>query len=177
MFTNFVKNFIWEPQCKDTLVCSHIILHCQQSIKMCLNNSRKRHCCVSDKADQLSSNSLCRGVRLTRSSSSAKNCDKVIPNPLQTLSSVCIVGVWFLRYQVDMVDWDNPDRFAKSYSDQLRLVRSLVISSSTFFTLQPPHSTILRLLYFTKNLNISWLSSIIYSLYQSIQLRRRCLEW
>ena len=35
---------------------------------------------------------------------SAKNCDNEIPSPLHTLSKVWMVGVWLLRYHVEIVD-------------------------------------------------------------------------
>ena len=78
----------------DINCCQNIFL--SKSIMIC--------CCFGFSADQLSSISPCSGVSEMGSSPSEKNCDKVIPNPLHTLSSVCIVGVCPLRYQVDIVD-------------------------------------------------------------------------
>lgn len=53
-----------------------------------LNNSRNNFCWTSVSDDQLSNISLCLKVRETASLPSAKNWDKVIPSPLQTLSNV-----------------------------------------------------------------------------------------
>ena len=39
-----------------------------------------------------------------------------------------MVGVWFFRYHVEMVEGDKLERIANSYSDQFRDRRSLVIS-------------------------------------------------
>lgn len=70
---------------------------------------------------------------MTFAPSSAKNCDKVMPNPLQIFSKEAIVGCWFLRYHVDMVDWGISACVASSYSDHPRCSRNLVISSRMLF--------------------------------------------
>lgn len=80
---------------------------------------------------------FCSGVRFThlRNSSfrsgvsstispSAKNCDKVMPKPLQIASSVVIEGIVLRRNIFDRVDSDRPHDFDNLYSVQPRSVKS-----------------------------------------------------
>lgn len=128
-----------------------------------LSRSRTISCCFGFSADQLSSISRCSGVRDMASDPSAKNWDRVIPNPVHTFSRVCIVGVCFLRYQVEIVDCVNPAFWDNSYSDHPRCKRSRVISFSMSF-ISITRTWLLRILYFVKALIFSVLRRILNSL-------------
>ena len=76
------------------------------------------------------------GVRVTGSSPSAKNCERVMPKPLQSDSSVGIVGALLRLNIFDIVDWGTPEILESRYSVQFRSVRSSLIlfSASICFT-------------------------------------------
>lgn len=112
------------------------------SFQMLLNNFKNSACCVSVNAAQQSSNSFWSADRDIVSSSSAKNWERVIPNPQHTFSNVCIVGSCCFRYHVEIVDCDKPECCANSYSDQFRFNRNLVISASISFKISPRYFAI-----------------------------------
>ena len=91
-------------------------------------------CCFEFRPDQLSKSSFCADVSKMASFPSAKNCDRVISKLLHTISRGGIVGIWFFRYQVEIVDWGIPVFLASSYLDQPCTEQSLVISCRIFFT-------------------------------------------
>ena len=62
-----------------------------------------------------------------------------MPHPEQILSSDLIVGSWFSRYHVDIVDCVMLEYFANSYSDHFRSKRSWVILSRIFIILITPY--------------------------------------
>ena len=101
---------------------------------MFLSRSVINCCCFALRPDQLSKSAFCAEVSKMASSPSAKNCDSVIPKLLHTVSRVWMVGTWFFRYQVEMVDWGIPVFLESSYLDQPRTKQSLVISCRIFFT-------------------------------------------
>ena len=61
-------------------------------------------CCSSVNLDQLSRSFFWLSVRETVFSSSANNCESVIPKAIQIFSSEGTVGTIFLRYHEEMVD-------------------------------------------------------------------------
>ena len=69
-----------------------------------------------------------------------------MPHPEQILSSDLIVGSWFSRYHVDIVDCVMLEYFANSYSDHFRL-NEVGDSVKDIYNLNHPiFSAILRIL-------------------------------
>ena len=77
-------------------------------------------------------------VRETIASPSAKSWDNVIPNALQIFSNEGMVGIMFLRYQDEMVDWGRPERSASWYSVQFLSSRYVVIVARMSFKIRTP---------------------------------------
>ena len=69
-------------------------------------------CCADVKQFHLSNISRCAGVRATRMSSCAKNCDNVTPKASQIFSSDANDGVIDFLYHEEMVDCGRPERSA-----------------------------------------------------------------
>ena len=69
-------------------------------------------CRSSSSFDQFSSSLRWEAVRDTDSSPSANSWDSVIPKAVQIFSSDGTVGIIFLRYQDEIVDWGKPDSSA-----------------------------------------------------------------
>lgn len=92
-------------------------------------------CCTVRKA-QPSKSFLSSGLSSTISLS-AKNCDMVIPNPLQMASSVGMDGVAFRLKMFKIVDSDNLDSLASRYSVQPRAANS-ALSFSCVSKKPPP---------------------------------------
>ena len=75
-------------------------------------NSNNRDFCFGLNKLHVAKISRCSSVRITASSPSAKNCDRVIPNALHIASKVGIVGALFLLNIFDTVEWERPDSMA-----------------------------------------------------------------
>ena len=75
--------------------------------------------CSTVRLTHAAKSSLISGV-ISIISPSAKNCDTVIPNPLQIASNVLIEGRVFLLKIFASVDSDKPHSFDKRYSVQPR---------------------------------------------------------
>ena len=69
-------------------------------------------CCTDVRQFHLSNISRCAGVRATRMSSCAKNCDNVTPKASQIFSSDANDGVIDFLYHEEMVDCGRPERSA-----------------------------------------------------------------
>lgn len=76
-----------------------------------------------------------------------------MPHPEQILSSDLIVGSWFSRYHVDIVDCVMLEYFANSYSDHFRSKRSWVILSRIFIILITPYLVLFYEYYNTTKTN------------------------
>lgn len=72
----------------------------------------KAACCTDVRQFHLSNISRCAGVRATRMSSCAKNCDNVTPKASQIFSSDANDGVIDFLYHEEMVDCGRPERSA-----------------------------------------------------------------
>ena len=72
----------------------------------------KAACCADVRQFHLSNISRCAGVRATRMSSCAKNCDNVTPKASQIFSSDANDGVIDFLYHEEMVDCGRPERSA-----------------------------------------------------------------
>ncbi len=95
------------------------------------NSKSLSHCC-GVRRFVYSSSRICWEVRFTALfSSSKKNSDIVILKAEQIRSMEGIVGIIFLRYQVEIVDCGRSARAASWYSVQLRCSLSSVIRCST----------------------------------------------
>ena len=92
-------------------------------------------CCSSLSLDQRFSNFRWDSVRETGASPSANSWESVIPKAAQIFSRDGIVGIMFLRYQDEMVDWGKPERSASWYSVQPRSSRYVVMAARMSFTL------------------------------------------
>ena len=75
-------------------------------------SAAKAACCTDVRQFHLSNISRCAGVRATRMSSCAKNCDNVTPKASQIFSSDANDGVIDFLYHEEMVDCGRPERSA-----------------------------------------------------------------
>lgn len=86
---------------------------------MAFNICRAADFWLGVKQIQQSNSSFISGVSSTISAS-AKNCERVMPNPLQIVSRVAMEGTVFLLKMFPMVDWAKPHSFESLYSVQPR---------------------------------------------------------
>lgn len=82
---------------------------------MALSIWRAADFCSGVRQTQLSNNSFMSGGSSTISAS-AKNCDMVMPNPLQMVSRVAMEGIVFLLKMLPIVDCAKPHSFESLYS-------------------------------------------------------------
>ena len=88
--------------------------------------------CFSERPDQQSISSLVLGVT-SINSPSAKNCESVIPIPLQIASKVSTEGIAFRLMIFAIVDSDKPLSLDKRYADQPRCDKICLIFVVTHF--------------------------------------------
>lgn len=92
----------WSPKSGE-VACTNIIVSM---------SAAKAACCTDVRQFHLSNISRCAGVRATRMSSCAKNCDNVTPKASQIFSSDANDGVIDFLYHEEMVDCGRPERSA-----------------------------------------------------------------